>query len=410
MFDSQTNIFVSVLPPPAESYLNIASIISAAEISDAEAIHPGYGFLAENAHFAEVCESCNIRFIGPSPEAIRKMGDKAVARETAQNAKVPVVPGSAGIVESPEKAIELAHKIGFPVIVKAAGGGGGRGMRIAHTDLALASAFTTAQREAEAAFGNPHLYLEKYVEQPRHVEIQLLADEQDHIIHLGERDCSLQRRYQKIVEESPCPIMTPKLRQEMGRAAIRVAKAAGYSSAGTVEFLLSSDNSFYFMEMNTRIQVEHCVTEQVTGIDLIKEQIKIAAGKPLNLQQKDIHLEGHAIECRINAENPAHDFRPSPGKIEAFHQPGGPGVRIDTHAYSEYVVPPYYDSLLAKIITYGPDREIAIRRMERALDEFVAEGISTNSEFCRRLISTEQFRKGNFHTGFVQEFLEKQGA
>jgi len=396
-------------PSPSESYLNIASIISAAEITDAEAIHPGYGFLAENAHFAEVCESCNLCFIGPSPNAIRMMGDKAVARETADKAKVPVVPGSPGVVESPEQAVELAHKIGYPVIVKAAGGGGGRGMRIAHTDLALIQAFTTARREAEAAFGNPELYLEKYVERPRHVEIQLLADRKGNTIYLGERDCSLQRRYQKLVEESPCPVMTSKLRQEMGRAAVRVARAAGYHSAGTVEFLLGDDNKFYFMEMNTRIQVEHCVTEEVTGIDLIKEQIRIAAGEPLQIQQKEVRCQGHAIECRINAEDPAEGFRPSPGKLTALHFPGGPGIRIDTHTYTEYVVPPYYDSLLAKMIAYGPDRITAIRRMERALDEFVAEGIKTNAPFLRRLISSDRFIKGDFHTGFVQEFLEKQG-
>ncbi len=396
-------------PSPSESYLNIASIISAAEITDAEAIHPGYGFLAENAHFAEVCESCNLCFIGPSPNAIRMMGDKAVARETAEKAKVPVVPGSPGVVESPEQAVELAHKIGYPVIVKAAGGGGGRGMRIAHTDLALIQAFTTARREAEAAFGNPELYLEKYVERPRHVEIQLLADRKGNTIYLGERDCSLQRRYQKLVEESPCPVMTSKLRQEMGRAAVRVARAAGYHSAGTVEFLLGDDNKFYFMEMNTRIQVEHCVTEEVTGIDLIKEQIRIAAGEPLQIQQKEVRCQGHAIECRINAEDPAEGFRPSPGKLTALHFPGGPGIRIDTHTYTEYLVPPYYDSLLAKLVAYGPDRIAAIRRMERALDEFVAEGIKTNAPFLRRLISSDRFIKGDFHTGFVQEFLEKQG-
>lgn len=282
-------------------------------------------------------------------------------------------------------------------------------MRIAHTDLALIQAFTTARREAEAAFGNPQLYLEKYVERPRHVEIQLLADQKGNTIYLGERDCSLQRRYQKLVEESPCPVLTAKLRQEMGRAAVRVAKAAGYHSAGTVEFLLSEDGKFYFMEMNTRIQVEHCVTEEVTGTDLIQEQIRIAAGETLQIQQKDVRCQGHAIECRINAEDPAEGFRPSPGRLTALHFPGGPGIRIDTHTYTEYLVPPYYDSLLAKLIAYGPDRIAAIRRMERALDEFVAEGIKTNAPFLRRLISSDRFIQGDFHTGFVQEFLEKQG-
>ncbi len=394
---------------PSGSYLNIAAIISAAEITDAEAIHPGYGFLAENDHFAEVCESCNIRFIGPPPEAIRLMGDKATARQTVEKAKVPVVPGSPGVVNTAEDAVELAHQIGFPVILKASGGGGGRGMRIAHTDLGLTQAFTTARREAEAAFGNPRLYLEKYVENPRHIEFQILADGDGHALHLGERDCSLQRRYQKILEESPSPGLTPRLRQEMGRAALRVAQAAGYVGAGTVEFLLDARGHYYFMEMNTRVQVEHPVTEQVTGIDLIREQINIAAGQPLRVTQRDVELKGHAIECRINAEDPAEDFRPCPGKIEALHLPGGMGIRVDTHAYTEYVVPPFYDSLLAKIIASAPDRPAAIRRMERALDEFVAEGIKTNAAFLKRLIVTDRFREGNVHTGFVEEFLEKQG-
>ena len=395
-------------PIPAESYLNIAAIISAAEVTDAEAIHPGYGFLAENAHFAEICGSCNIRFIGPDPESIRQMGDKATARETARKAKVPIVPGSSGIVKSSEEAIKLAHQFGFPVILKASGGGGGRGMRIAHTDIALVQAYSTAQREAEAAFGNPHLYLEKFIDRPRHVEFQILADQDGNTIHLGERDCSLQRRYQKLVEESPCPVLTPKQRQEMGRAAVRVSKEAGYSSAGTVEFLLGERGEFFFMEMNTRIQVEHCVTEEVTGIDLIKEQIRIAAGERLTLQQKDVQLNGHAIECRINAEDPAENFRPSPGKIEALNLPGGPGVRIDTHIYTEYQVPPYYDSMLAKIITHGPDRQVAIRRMQRALEEFVAEGITTNAPFLWKLITNESFITGKVHTSFVEEYLEKQ--
>jgi len=395
--------------PPAESYLNIASIISAAEITDAEAIHPGYGFLAENDHFAEVCESCNIRFIGPTPGAIRLMGDKATARQTVAKVKVPVVPGSPGVVNTAEEAVELAHKFGFPVILKASGGGGGRGMRIAHTDLGLTQAFTTARREAEAAFGNPQLYLEKFVENPRHIEFQILADNEGHTIHLGERDCSLQRRYQKVIEESPSPALSPKLRQDMGRAAVRVSQSVGYVGAGTVEFLLSADGHFYFMEMNTRIQVEHPVTEQVTGVDLIREQIVIAAGEPLRLTQKDIRLSGHAIECRINAEDPAEGFRPCPGKIEALHLPGGLGIRVDTHAYTEYMVPPFYDSMLAKIIATAPDRPAAIRRMERALDEFVAEGILTNAAFLKRLIVSDSFREGHVHTGFVEEFLEKQG-
>jgi acetyl-CoA carboxylase, biotin carboxylase subunit len=394
---------------PVDSYLNIAAIISAAEITDAEAIHPGYGFLAENDHFAEVCQSCNIRFIGPSGEAIRLMGDKSTARQTAQNAKVPVVPGSQGIINSPEEAVQLAHQFGFPVILKAAGGGGGRGMRVAHTDLGLKQAFTTAQREADAAFGNSKLYLEKFIEKPRHVEIQIMADDHGNAIHLGERDCSLQRRYQKLIEESPSPAVTPKLRQEMGKAAIRVTQAAAYSGAGTVEFLLADDGSFYFMEMNTRIQVEHPVTEEVTGIDLIKEQIRVATGEKLGLTQKQVKMTGHAIECRINAEDPANNFRPCPGKIEALHLPGGFGIRVDTHAYTEYVVPAFYDSLLCKLVAYGNDREQALRRMERALDEFVAEGITTNASFLRRLVGAEKFRQGDVNTGFVEEFLEKQG-
>jgi acetyl-CoA carboxylase biotin carboxylase subunit len=396
-------------PSPSESYLNIARIISAAEITDAEAIHPGYGFLAENAHFAEVCESCNICFIGPSPEAIRLMGDKAQARTMATQAKVPVVPGSEGIIKDADEAIKLAHEIGFPVMLKAAGGGGGRGMRIAHTDLGLKQAFNTAQNEAAAAFGNPELILEKFVEKPRHVEIQVLADKHGRCIHLGERDCSLQRRYQKIVEESPSPAVQPKLRQEMGRAAVRVAKAVNYSGAGTVEFLLGQDGHFYFMEMNTRIQVEHPVTEQVTGVDLLQEQIRMAAGEELRMTQKDVKIQGHSIECRINTEDPAHGFRPCSGTIQALHLPGGLGVRCDTHAYTEYKIPHYYDSMLAKLICFAPDREAAIRRMERALDEFVAEGIITNASFLRKLVASENFRTGNVHTGFVEEFLEKQG-
>ncbi len=391
---------ICIGPPPAsESYLNIPRIISAAEITDAEAIHPGYGFLAENAHFAEICESCNIVFIGPSPRAISLMGDKAAARDTIESYGVSAIPGSDGTVDDADKAVSIARKLGYPVMVKAAAGGGGRGMRIAHTDVSLVQAFITAQSEAEKAFGDRRLYIEKLVLEPRHIEIQILADKEGNCVHLGERDCSLQRRHQKVVEESPSPAVEEELRQRMGQAAVRCAEAVQYYSAGTVEFLLDKDSNFYFMEMNTRIQVEHPVTEMITGVDILKEQIKIAAGLPLSIKQEDVKIEGHAIECRVNAEDPANQFLPSPGKITGLHKPGGPGIRVDSHIYSEYVVPPYYDSLLAKLISHGHDRKEAIAKMKRALEEFVIEGIPTTIPLLQLIMKNHDFVTGIFNTG-----------
>jgi len=393
-------------PSPAQSYLKTSQIISAAEITDAEAIHPGYGFLAENARFAEVCESCNIKFIGPKPSAIELMGDKAKARETMKKAGIPVTPGSDGPLESKEQAIELAREIGYPVFLKAAGGGGGRGLRMAHTDVSLAQAYTMAEQEANLAFGNPQLYLEKFVERPRHVEFQILADEHGHVIHLGERDCTLQRRFQKLLEESPSPVLNRKLRERMARSAVRCVEKSGYTSAGTVEFLLDQEGSFYFSETNARVQVEHPVTECRTGIDIVKEQIRIAAGEPLRYRQDDVTFSGHAIECRINAEDSTDNFRPCPGRLEVFNIPGGMGVRVDTHAYPEYQIPPHYDSLLAKVITTGRDREEAIRRMLRALEEFVVIGVPTTIPFHQRILTDRMFREGKLHTQYVDELLK----
>jgi acetyl-CoA carboxylase biotin carboxylase subunit len=389
-------------PASALSYRNIPAIISAAEITDADAIHPGYGFLAENAEFAEICEQCKIKFIGPSPHAIRMMGDKSMAKKTMIKAGVPVVPGSKGVITSVEEALQIANEIGYPVMLKASAGGGGRGMRVAHTDVAMASAFQTASSEAEAAFGNGAVYLEKQVLNPKHVEVQILADRYNRVVHLGERDCSVQRRHQKLVEESPCPTLDEKLRRDMGAAAIKAARAVKYEGAGTVEFLLSGRH-FYFMEMNTRIQVEHPVTEQVTGVDLIKEQIRIAAGEPLGYKQKDIKMTGHAIEFRINAEDPDRNFQPSPGKLSVYHTPGGPGVRIDSHAYAEYVIPPHYDSMIGKLIVRGKDRDEAIRRANRALDEFVIEGVKTTIPFFFKVLRNEQFLSGAYSTSFIEE-------
>ncbi len=403
---------ICIGPPPAsESYLNIPRIISAAEITDAEAIHPGYGFLAENAHFAEICESCNIVFIGPSPNSISLMGDKSAARATISKQGVFPIPGSESIVDDADKAVAIARKLGYPVMVKASAGGGGRGMRIAHTDVSLVQSFITAQSEAEKSFGDRRVYIEKMVLEPRHVEIQTLADKQGNVIHLGERDCSLQRRHQKVVEESPSPAVNEDIRQRMGEAAIRCAQASGYYSAGTIEFLLDQESNFFFMEMNTRIQVEHPVTEMVTGIDVLKEQIKIAAGLPLSIKQEDITFSGHAIECRVNAEDPSNQFLPSPGKITGLHIPGGPGVRVDSHIYSEYVVPSYYDSLLAKIITHGHDRNEAIAKMRRALDEFVIEGIPTTIPLLQIIMQNRDYVSGDFHTGSmvdIQRQLEME--
>jgi acetyl-CoA carboxylase biotin carboxylase subunit len=391
----------------ASSYLNIPSIISAAEITDVEAIHPGYGFLAEDAHFAEICESCKIKFIGPTPENIRLMGDKMVAKDTARKAGVPIIPGSKAIIKTKEEALKIAKEMRYPVIVKAAAGGGGKGMRVCHNDVRLIGALLTAQREAEAAFGNPDVYIEKYIEKPRHIEFQILGDSHGHIVHLGERDCSIQRRHQKLIEESPSPAIDQKLRKKMGECAVKCAKAINYVNAGTVEFLLDKDNSFYFMEMNTRIQVEHPITEAVTGIDLVKEQIRIASGEKLHHKQDDVHFQGSAIECRINAEDPDHEFMPSPGKINTLHLPGGPGVRMDTHVYQGYEISPYYDSMIGKLICHGRDRAEAIAICKRALDEILIEPIKTTVSFHKRVMNDQSFLRGKFSTDFVESLFGK---
>ncbi|MFA5100579.1 MAG: acetyl-CoA carboxylase biotin carboxylase subunit [Candidatus Omnitrophota bacterium] len=391
--------------PSAKSYLNIPAIISAAEITDVEAIHPGYGFLAENAHFAEVCESCHIKFIGPTAENIRLMGDKMTAKSSVHKVGLPLVPGSDSTIKTKEEALKTSKRIGYPVIIKAAAGGGGKGMRICHNDIKLASSFMTAQSEAEANFGNPAVYIERYVEKPRHVEVQLLADQHGHVIHLGERDCSIQRRHQKLLEESPSPALDNKTRKRICELAVKAAKAVNYVGAGTIEFLLDKNHNFYFMEMNTRIQVEHPVTEEVTGIDLIKEQIKIASGERLMIKQEDVQFKGHVIECRINAEDPENNFMPCPGKIDLLNLPGGPHVRVDTHIYQGYEVPPTYDSLLAKVITSGPTRMDAIKVMHRALNEFNIGPIKTTIPFHLRLLENAAFIKGDISTHFVQEMM-----
>ncbi|MGH7362118.1 MAG: acetyl-CoA carboxylase biotin carboxylase subunit [Candidatus Methylomirabilales bacterium] len=395
-------------PESAQSYLNIPRIMSAAEISKADAIHPGYGFLAENSHFAEVCQACKVTFIGPGPESIRLMGDKAQARQTVAAAGVPVVQGSALTVGSPEEARAVAAEIGYPVIIKATAGGGGRGMRIVRAEEDLAKALQTAQGEAGAAFGNPAVYIERYVRNPRHVEFQILADAHGQVLHLGERDCSIQRRHQKLIEESPSPAMTPALREAMGEAAVASARAVGYVNAGTIEFLLDEDGRFTFMEMNTRIQVEHPVTEEVVGLDLVKLQVRIAAGGHLPYRQEEVVLRGHAIECRVNAEDP-EEFLPSPGKITTLRLPGGPGVRVDTHAYAGYTVPPYYDSLLAKLIVRGQDRAEALSRMRRALQEFIIQGVKTTIPFHLRVMDHPDFVKGAVSTNFLDR-LTQAGA
>ncbi len=383
-----------------QSYLNIKAILAACELTGAEALHPGFGFLSENASFARMCARCGVTFIGPSPESMLLMGDKATAKKTMREANVPVVPGSDGIVESLEEARDVAARIGYPVMVKASAGGGGRGIRKVDSPDELEDALLTAKREAKSFFGDDGVYIEKFIVDPRHVEVQLLADHYGNIVHLGERDCSLQRRNQKMVEECPCPILTPKLREEMGAAAVRAAAACGYENAGTVEFLLSGDR-FYFMEMNTRIQVEHPVTEFVTGIDLVKMQLKIAAGENLPFTQEDIHMQGHAIECRINAENPSQGFRPSPGMIKSLYMPGGPGIRIDTAVYSGYVIPPYYDSMIAKLIAYAPTREEALMKMQWALAEFLVEGVDTNIDFQLKLLRDPDVEKAEYDIGFL---------
>jgi acetyl-CoA carboxylase biotin carboxylase subunit len=389
-------------PQSSESYLNIPHIMAAAEITNADAIHPGYGFLAENAHFAEICATYNIKFIGPTPEMIRKMGDKITAKETMIAAGVPCIPGSEGLLESVEEAKTLANKMGYPVILKATAGGGGKGMRVVWSEDEIQKAFDTAKQEAAASFKNDGIYMEKFVEEPRHIEIQIAGDQHGNACHLSERDCSIQRRHQKLVEEAPSPFMTDELRKKMGEAAVKAAKAINYESVGTVEFLVDKHRNFYFMEMNTRIQVEHGVTEEVISYDLVKEQIKIAAG--IEISGKNYEPAMHAIECRINAEDPYNDFRPSPGKITVLHTPGGHGVRIDSHIYAGYTIPPFYDSMIAKIITIAQTREEAIQTMERALSEYIIEGVKTTIPFHIQLMKNEDFRKGNFTTKFIESF------
>ncbi len=393
--------------PSSESYLRAERIIAAAEIADVDAIHPGYGFLSEDPAFAEQCEECRIKFIGPRSESIRRMGDKATARETVRAVGVPTVPGSKGAVADPQEANRIAEEIGFPVIVKAVAGGGGRGMRLAHNPMSLQKEFAAAAAEAEKAFGNASVYIEKFIEEPRHIEFQVLADEEGRIIHLGERDCSIQRRHQKVIEESPSPFMTPELREEMGRAAIKAAEACQYRNAGTVEFLVDRHRNFFFIEMNTRIQVEHPVTEEVTGIDLIKEQFRIADGAPLSLRQDEVEIRKHAIECRVCAENPGMNFAPSPGEISLYFPPGGHGIRVDSHVYGGYTVPKFYDSMIAKVISVGTNREIAIARMDRALREYLIRGIFTNISFTRSIINDPEFVRGRFTTRFIEEFLQR---
>ena len=399
---------VCIGPPPSkESYLNVPQLLSAAEITRADAIHPGYGFLSENAEFAEVCESCKIRFIGPRPEMLRLMGNKVRAREAAREVGLPLLPGSPGVLKDPKEAEAFAREIGFPVILKAAAGGGGKGMKIVRDPRALAQAFSTAAAEAVASFANGDLYIERYVEKPRHIEIQILADEHGRVVHLGERECSVQRRHQKLIEESPSPALTPELREKMGRVSVQAMEKLGYNNVGTIEYLLDENGQFYFMEMNTRIQVEHPVTEAVTGIDLVREQIRLAWGLPLTRRQEDIRLTGAAIECRVNAEDPV-TFVPWPGKITAYSAPGGLGVRVDSAAYENYTVLPHYDSLLAKLIVHAEDRATAIRRMERALAEYVVQGIRTNIPFHRAAMTEEAFREGQYDTRFVERLLASE--
>lgn len=387
--------------PSSESYLDMERIISATVAMKADAIHPGFGFLSENARFADLCEKCNIRFIGPSAEIIHRMGNKSEARKTMMEAGVPVVPGSKEPVYTPEEGLKMAENIGFPVMIKASSGGGGKGMRISRSAEDFEGNFNQAQMESVKGFSDDTMYIEKYIEQPRHIEFQILADEHGHVVHLGERDCSIQRRHQKVIEEAPSAAISPELRKEMGETAVKAARAVGYVNAGTIEFLLDKHKQFYFMEMNTRIQVEHPVTEAVTGIDLIKEQIKIAAGEPLGFSQEDVVIRGHAIECRINAENPEKHFMPSPGTITELHLPGGNGVRIDTHIYNGYKVPPNYDSMLLKLISYDSDREGAMAKMRSALGEIVIEGIDTNVDFQYEILNSEAYQKGSIDTDFI---------
>lgn len=386
-----------------DSYLNFTNIMSVATLTECDAIHPGYGFLAENADFAEICESCNITFIGPSADAITRMGDKSVAKMTMKEAGVPIIPGSDGIVDSLEEAVMIGRDIGYPLIIKATAGGGGKGIRIADDEDALVKQITAAQQEAQKAFGNAGVYLEKYLTGMKHVEIQIIADKYGHVVHLGERDCSVQRRRQKLLEEAPCPVLSPEIRERMGEAAIRAAKSVHYSGAGTLEFLLGTDGQFYFMEMNTRIQVEHPVTEMVTGVDLIKEMISVAEGHSLSFTQEEISIHGVSIECRINAEDPDKNFMPAPGKIQFYLPPGGPGVRVDSAAYQGYTIPPYYDSMIAKLIVWAPTRQEAISKMKRALSEFAVEGIHTTIPFHQKLMNHPTFIEGDFDIKFLEE-------
>jgi acetyl-CoA carboxylase biotin carboxylase subunit len=389
--------------PSSRSYLNIPNILAAATSRGADAIHPGYGFLAENANFAEICQAHSITFVGPSPESIRAMGDKSTAKHTMQRVGVPTIPGSEGLLDTPQTAARLAEAMGYPVMIKATAGGGGRGMRLVPSAEQLESLFRAAQGEAEAAFGNPGLYMEKFIDRPRHVEVQILADRHGNVVHLGERDCSVQRRHQKLLEEAPSPGLSNDLRQRMGNAAVSAARSIGYEGAGTVEFLLDRSGHFYFMEMNTRIQVEHPVTEMVTGIDLIAEQLRIAGGEPISVLQEEIQIHGHAIECRINAEDPSHNFRPAPGRITGWLPPGGPGVRVDSHVYTGYEIPPFYDSLIGKLIVWGVDRDAALRRLRRALSECAITGIPTTIDFHLALLDRPEFQRGDIHTKFVEQ-------
>ncbi len=395
-------------PLSSDSYLNISRIISAAEVTDSDAIHPGYGFLAENPYFAEVCESCGIKFIGPTAESIRLMGDKVKAKDTMRRAGVPLIPGSKAGVASKEEALALAKKMGYPLILKAKAGGGGKGMRVCHSDVRLVSALFTAQSEAEANFGDSEVYIEKFIENPRHVEVQVAADNYGNVIYLGERDCSIQRRHQKVIEEAPSPAVNTKMRKKLGEVCAKAMKFINYNSVGTIEFLLDKDGNFYFMEMNTRIQVEHTITEEVTGIDLVKLQILIAAGEKIKIKQEDIEIKGSSIECRINAEDPEKGFMPCPGAINFCYMPGGKNVRVDSHIYSGYHIPPFYDSLLAKIIVKGSNRAEALRKMDSALAEFLIEPIKTTAGFCRTVINDPDFKRGNYHTGFLEKYFDKQ--
>ena len=389
--------------PSNKSYLNIPNILAAATSRGVDAIHPGYGFLAENDRFAEMCRDHGITFIGPSPHAIRSMGDKSTAKSTMQTVGVPTVPGSEGLLPNPEAAAELAAAMGYPVMIKATAGGGGRGMRLVPSPDQLVKLYKAAQGEADAAFGNPGLYMEKFIDRPRHVEVQILADRHGNVVHLGERDCSIQRRHQKLLEEAPSPALDPELRRQMGEAAVAAARSINYEGAGTVEFLLDRSGGFYFMEMNTRIQVEHPVTEMVTGIDLIAEQLRIAGGEPISVRQEDIQMNGHAIECRINAEDAQHNFRPAPGRITGWLPPGGPGVRVDSHVYTGYDIPPFYDSLIGKLIIWAPNRPAALARMKRALNECAITGIPTTVDFHLRMLDRPEFQRGDVHTKFVEE-------